>query len=174
TSHLVHNVVGQFAFGTTLELAHRWRIAAVFLLGAITAALFKAALTDSHAGYGGGASGGVFAICAAHFANVTLNWNEMNHPIVHVALVMCFVAYTLFGIYRMGNTTSTSYSAHMGGFVAGILLGTLFLRNVVKEKWEAKVKKTALILYIVLVVFCVGGIVYRATVTSAIKVVSSN
>lgn len=62
----------------------------------------------------------------------------------------------------------------MGGFVAGILLGTLFLRNVVKEKWEAKVKKTALILYIVLVVFCVGGIVYRATVTSAIKVVSSN
>lgn len=43
----------------------------------------------------GGASGGVYALVAAHFANVVLNWKEMKNALVHIVLVSCYVIYTV-------------------------------------------------------------------------------
>ncbi|KAH7670045.1 Peptidase S54, partial [Aphelenchoides avenae] len=92
-SHLIGNVCGQFVFGLTLELAHRWRIVAVFILGSISSGLFRATVSSASATLLGGASGGVFALVAAHVANVTLNWKEMNHPYMHVIFALSYVAY---------------------------------------------------------------------------------
>ncbi|KAH7725025.1 Peptidase S54 [Aphelenchoides avenae] len=115
----------------------------------------------------GGASGGIFALCAAHFANVTLNWNEMNHPVVHVFLVLCYLSSEIFGWYKSSSASDTVYTG-MGGLIAGILLGILFLRNVIKEQCEVKVQRGALILYIVFVLMCIAGIGYRSMDRSAI------
>ncbi|KAH7697497.1 hypothetical protein AAVH_35420, partial [Aphelenchoides avenae] len=56
----------------------------------------------------------------------------------------------------------TSLAGHLGGFIAGVLLGLVFLRNVVEEKWEVRVQKTALITYVVFVSLCTVTIVLRS------------
>lgn len=35
----------------------------------------------------------MFALIAAHVANVALNWNEMDHPYVHIVLASTYVGY---------------------------------------------------------------------------------
>ncbi|KAH7720189.1 rhomboid family protein [Aphelenchoides avenae] len=162
TSHLVGNVFGQFVFGTTLELCHRWRIVAVFLLGSISSGLFSLTVSSSATQYLGGASGGVFALIAAHVANVALNWKEMHHPYMHLFFAFAYIAYNAITTGLGGGGATTSLSGHAGGFIGGILLGLIFLRNVVQEKWEVQVQRTALILYVVFVSFCMVAITVRS------------
>ncbi|KAH7706421.1 rhomboid family protein [Aphelenchoides avenae] len=102
TKHLFGNVVGQILFGATLELAHRWRIVVVFLLGALSSALFAAAVRPMTVlrSFLAGASGGVYALIGAHIANVSLNWDEMRHPYRHAILVAAFVGWDTFGAFR--------------------------------------------------------------------------
>ncbi|KAH7717242.1 rhomboid family protein [Aphelenchoides avenae] len=161
-THLVGNVFGQFVFGTTLELAHRWRIVVVFLLGSINSGLFAATMANSRAPYVGGASGGVFALVAAHIANVTLNWKEMKRPYMHLFFALIYIAYTLTIMALSGRSSATSFAGHIGGFIGGILLGLLFLRNVVKEEWEVKVQKASLTVYLLFTFFCIAAITVRA------------
>ncbi|KAH7706423.1 rhomboid family protein [Aphelenchoides avenae] len=98
--HLFGNIVGQILFGATLELAHRWRIVVVFLLGALSSALFAAAVRPMTVLRLAGASGGVYALIGAHIANVALNWDEMRHPYRHAILVAAFVGWDAFGALR--------------------------------------------------------------------------
>ena len=65
--------------GLPLELVHRWwRIMLIYLTGVLAGSL-TVAVADPHV-YLAGASGGVYALIAAHLANVIFNWREMEFP----------------------------------------------------------------------------------------------
>ncbi|KAI1731223.1 rhomboid family domain-containing protein [Ditylenchus destructor] len=90
--HLWGNVTMTLIVGSTLELAHRWRIALVYILGSASAGLFSEAVHSSNNNRMGGASGAFFAVLGAHLSNVALNWDEMEHPYKHTILVtLCVV-----------------------------------------------------------------------------------
>ena len=57
----------------------------------------------------GGASGGVFALMTAHFANAILNWQEMKLPASGVSprRFILIAGYTTYELYRAACTEHT-------------------------------------------------------------------
>ena len=69
--HIFFNVLIQLLLGIPLEMVHKWwRVMAVYLAGVIAGSL-ASSISDPSA-FLAGASGGVYALIAAHLANVTL------------------------------------------------------------------------------------------------------
>lgn len=153
----------QLLCGACLEiLHHRKRIAIIYLASVLGGSLFISVLDN---GYTVGASAGVFGLMFAHFATITLNWNEMERK--------CYLLYTLI-IYIIYDTSLTlyndlvlkknshvsvhihsatlsncsalysihqiSHAGHFGGAVTGFLVSILVLKNFKIEQWEKKMK----------------------------------
>ena len=90
--------------GLPLEMVHRWwRIMLIYLTGVLAGSL-TVAIADPHA-YLAGASGGVYALIAAHLANVIFNWSEMEYPALRVLSLIIIV-----GV----NTGVAVYHRHVG------------------------------------------------------------
>lgn len=63
--------------GLPLEMVHKWwRVGIVYIAGVVAGSL-ASSITDPHS-YLAGASGGVYALLAAHLASVAINWSEME------------------------------------------------------------------------------------------------
>lgn len=88
--HLGFNLVVQLLVGLPLEMVHgSLRIGTVYMAGVIAGSLGTSVFdTDV---YLVGASGGVYALLAAHLANVLLNYNNMQCGILR-----------LFGVFAIG------------------------------------------------------------------------
>ena len=142
----------------------------IYLTG-VTAGSLTVAIADPHV-YLAGASGGVYALIAAHLANVVFNWREMEYPglrligFIIIAGVDTGVAvyyrytgqvcrytfiyistYILFILY-LHQTVLVSYSAHIAGAVTGLLLGTVLLRNLSASTWERATWWCSLLLFL--------------------------
>lgn len=63
--------------------------------------------------------------------------------------------YNRYGGNPYLQSNSVSYVAHIGGFVCGLLMGIVVLRNFKQHSWERVVWWISLIGYIVLVIVCV-------------------
>ena len=84
------------------------------------------------------------------------------------------VSFTVFDLgtavvnYSQGHTTSTSYSGHLSGALAGVLLGLALLENRRIEWWENKLKRAAIALYLILLL--VGLLVHIVSLLSVRKI----
>lgn len=91
--HLAFNLIVQLLVGLPLEMVHgSSRIACVYLAGVLAGSM-GTSIFDPEV-YLVGASGGVYALLAAHLANVMLNYNNMHYGIIRI------VGIFLFGMYR--------------------------------------------------------------------------
>ncbi|MCP9259139.1 hypothetical protein DINM_002107 [Dirofilaria immitis] len=125
-THLAFNVLTQIVLGIPLELVHKfWRIGLVYLSGVLAGSLLDYAIDPRT--YLAGASGGVYALLAAHIAELLINWTEMEF-----ALCRAFALAVLIS----SDISMISHASHLAGFVAGILMGTVVLRNFRKKNWE--------------------------------------
>lgn len=158
--HLCANLLVQLLVGFLLEMVHGWwRILLIYLSGVIAGSL-ATSLFDPQV-YLGGASGGVYALLAAHLANVVLNWAEMEFAVVRLlilgVLAVLDVGTAIYHRHFSTSPTKVGYTAHLAGAVAGLLIGTLLLRNLRVLAWERRWKwfcllaATALFLSAVLV-----------------------
>lgn len=177
--HLVGNMIFQIMFGLSLEMVHKfWRVSLVYVLGAIAGCLLHS-VTDMQVALVG-ASGGVYAILGAHIAAIITNWKEMNYrcmdplelednmcggfsrlllsaPIRLAIILLLVVPDTAIAIYRRVTEPEefkVGVSAHMGGFVAGIFMGVLILRNIKSHQWERTLGWSMLAMYLAFVAFC--------------------
>jgi rhomboid-related protein 1/2/3 len=167
--HILFNVLTQLVLGIPLEMVHKWyRIAAVYLLGVIAGSL-AVSVCDPRV-YLAGASGGVYALLAAHVANLIVNWSEMEYAWVRL-IILVVVLGSDFGVALYNrlkpatgsshhtsspsDSNPTSFVAHLGGFFAGIMLGILVLRNFKKRPWERVVWWISLIGFGILLAFAV-------------------
>lgn len=137
--HLVVNVLTQIILGVPLELVHKqWRVALVYLSGVLAGSLL-AAVVDPHVMLVG-ASGGVFALLAAHVAELLVNWSEMEFACVRALalaiLIVSDAAVAIYQRYYVHTVNKVSHAAHIAGFLAGILSGVIVLRNFRKKQWE--------------------------------------
>lgn len=75
-NHIMMNMVVQLFLGTVLEIFHGWRVTLVYMSGVLAGSMGAAiAQPTIHLA---GASGGVYALIAAHIANLILNWEDME------------------------------------------------------------------------------------------------
>ncbi|VDM42667.1 unnamed protein product [Toxocara canis] len=137
--HLVFNVLTQILLGVPLELVHKqWRVALVYLSGVIAGSLLVSVVDPRT--YLAGASGGVYALLAAHIAELLINWSEMEfailRAIVLAILISSDVGVAVYQRYYVEVTNKISYVSHIGGFMAGVLMGIIVLRNFRKKQWE--------------------------------------
>ncbi|KAH7698949.1 rhomboid family protein [Aphelenchoides avenae] len=143
--------------GIPLELVHKfWRIGLIYALGVISGALLFSVFERRI--YLAGASGGVYALLSAHVANVALNWGEMEFNWIRAVILGTFVsadvAVAIYQRYFEGVLNKTSYVSHLGGFIAGLLLGIVILRNLRKKEWEKYAWWVCLVLFIFYVLVC--------------------
>ena len=136
--HITTNVVIQLMLGCPLESINGFfRVGVVYTAGIYGGAIL-CATTDVYYNVVG-ASGGVYSIMGMHVANLLMNWSEMNrsywnHWVVLFMLLLCF---TVEVYESMSNQLGeVSNAAHYGGFVTGLFLGLLMLRNTILKFWE--------------------------------------
>jgi len=156
--HLIGNVLIQVLIGIPLELVHKfWRIGAIYTIGVISGALLMRALDEKT--YLGGASGGVYTLISAHVANVILNWREMDFSWLRALILALFIILDVgMSVYQRfrEDPQKVSMTAHIGGFVAGLFLGIVLLRNLRLKRCERIMWWICLVIYLIFVSVCIG------------------
>nr|XP_012593288.1 rhomboid-related protein 1 isoform X3 [Microcebus murinus] len=90
------NALLQLMIGVPLEMVHGLlRISLLYLAGVLAGSL-TVSITDMRAPVVGG-SGGVYALCSAHLANVVMNWAGMRCPYKLLRMVLALVCTQLHG-----------------------------------------------------------------------------
>ncbi|RWS28714.1 rhomboid-related protein 2-like protein [Leptotrombidium deliense] len=154
--HLFFNVLIQMLIGVPLELVHKWWRIGLVYLGGVLAGSLGASISDPNT-YLAGASGGVYALIAAHVSNVIINWSEMEFNWVRLIALLVFggtdVGVAVYDRYYGETKNRTSYAAHIAGAVGGLLIGIVILRNLRVRKWERLVGWFAFLFYVILMAF---------------------
>lgn len=157
--HLAFNTLVQVLVGVPLEMVHgSSRVGCLYLAGVLAGSL-GTSVFDSEV-YLVGASGGVYALLAAHLANVLINYNVMQFPILRL-LAVAFIATTdmFFALYDYLTGVMVglpvSYIAHLTGALAGVSLGLAILRSIKKESFENILRWLSLGIYTAFMLFAV-------------------
>ncbi|XP_065361641.1 protein rhomboid [Calliphora vicina] len=161
--HLGFNVVIQLFYGIPLEVMHgSLRVAIIYFAGVFAGSL-GTSVVDSEV-YLVGASGGVYALLAAHLANITLNYGQMKYAIAQlvsvVIFVFCDLGYAFYTQYlavdvTMSEAPPVSYIAHLTGALAGLTIGLLVLKNFEHRAYENLIWWLALGIYCAFTVFAI-------------------
>lgn len=90
--HLAFNLIVQLMVGLPLEMVHgSSRIAVIYMAGVLAGSM-GTSIFDPDV-YLVGASGGVYALLAAHLANVMLNYSNMHYGIIRIVAIFLFGEY---------------------------------------------------------------------------------
>ncbi|XP_016972729.1 protein rhomboid isoform X2 [Drosophila rhopaloa] len=174
--HLGFNVAVQLAFGLPLEMVHgSTRIACIYFSGVLAGSL-GTSIFDPEV-FLVGASGGVYALLAAHLANVLLNYHQMRYGVIKLLHILVFVSFDFgFAIYaryagdelQLGSSSevvaidqaetvvAVSFVAHLAGAIAGLTIGLLVLKSFEQKLHEQLLWWIALGTYSALVVFAIA------------------
>lgn len=153
--HMITNLVVQLMLGIPLEMAHKWaRVTMVYFFGVIAGSL-ATSVTDPWTRLAG-ASGGVYALLTAHIASVIMNWGQMQFPIIQLFIFGIIITVDLgtaiYDRYFLNIENNVGVMAHVGGAVAGLLVGIYILKNLKQTTFEKYLWWVALVLFIILMV----------------------
>lgn len=179
--HLTFNLIVQVLIGIPLEMVHgSGRIACIYLAGVLAGSL-GTSIFDSNA-YLVGSSGGVYALLAAHLANIMLNYSNMEYGIVRLLAILlfgefsrelshvinlkffshlasCDVGFAIYSRYESEPFSSTipsvSFVAHVTGAVAGLTIGLIVLKNFEQRLHEQLLWWIALGIYCACIIFAI-------------------
>ncbi|XP_013783855.1 protein rhomboid-like [Limulus polyphemus] len=157
--HLLFNLLVQVLVGLPLEMVHgSLRIGTVYMAGVLAGSLGTSVFdTDV---YLVGASGGVYALLAAHLANVLLNYNQMEFGFMRLVGIFLIasadVGFAIYGRYAAEQQgPPVSYVAHLTGALAGLTIGLLVLKNFEQKLHEHLLWWVALGVYAACTLFAV-------------------
>uniref|UniRef100_A0A4W3HY49 Rhomboid-related protein 1 n=1 Tax=Callorhinchus milii TaxID=7868 RepID=A0A4W3HY49_CALMI len=131
------NALLQLMIGVPLEMVHGIvRIGLLYLAGVLAGSL-TVSITDMRAPLVG-ASGGVYALCSAHLANVVMNWGGMRCPYKLLRMILALVCmssevgravWLRFSPPLPSSGPQPSFMAHLAGAVVGVSMGLIMLRS---------------------------------------------
>jgi membrane associated rhomboid family serine protease len=131
--HLAGNLLYLWIFGNNIEAAlGRVRYLGFYLLGGVVAGLCQVAAGPSSLTPMIGASGSIAAVLGAylvlypHARIVVLIWFFFFVQLVRVPALLLLGAWFLLQVLSVGQE-GTAWMAHLGGFVAGLVLVRFFL-----------------------------------------------
>jgi len=145
------------------------RVSAVYLCGVVAGTL-GTSLSDPST-YIAGASGGVYALIAAHLATLALNWHEdsavrirkvIHKPLTRVIRLVFIITLTLHDIglaiyvrFFSETPNQTGFMGHLCGALGGLLVGIFILDNRRVSSWEPIVQWISFALYCAFIIFAV-------------------
>lgn len=125
--HLFHNMIGLYIFGYRLErYLSRWQFVVVYIGSGLVGSVVSVGLDVflGRAVIAAGASGAVYGLMGA----MVVVTRMIKRPIDGVSTYIVWIMFTL-GIVHSITTPGISLSAHLGGFVGGLLLTTIVLNS---------------------------------------------
>lgn len=147
-THFVFNMLMQILVGVFLEMQQdgwqgSFRVMAVYFSGVLAGSL-GTSLSDPET-YIAGASGGCYALIAAHLATLALNWQEdstvrirkvIHSPLTRIVRIIFIlfltvhdVALAIYTSVVLKEESRTGYMGHFCGALAGLLVGIFILDN---------------------------------------------
>lgn len=170
--HFFFNMLMQILVGVFLEMEQEgWvgslKVLTVYMSGVVAGSL-GTSLSDPNT-YIAGASGGCYALIAAHLATLTLNWQEdsqiriqkvVQKPITKLIRMAFIIILTIhdiaFAVYvRFYDPNNrTGFMGHLCGALAGLTVGLFILDNRRVRSWEPVVQWLALFVFVVFTTFC--------------------
>jgi len=173
-NHFVFNMIMQILVGVFLEMQQEgwqgsFRVMTVYFSGVIAGSL-GTSLSDPQT-YIAGASGGCYALIAAHLATLALNWQEDNavkiKKVIHQPLTriirMIFIifltvhdlALAMYFRFYLKEESQTGFMGHFCGALAGLLVGIFILDNRRVQAWEPAVQWISLTIFTLLLTFTI-------------------
>ncbi|XP_071129235.1 protein rhomboid-like [Mytilus edulis] len=157
--HLIFNMVVQIAVGIPLEMIHGCLRTGMVYMSGVLAGSLGTSVFDMEA-YLVGASGGVYALLAAHLANIVLNYSNMELGIVKLAAVLIIasadVGFAIWDRYSSEvNDAPVGYTAHLMGALAGLTIGLVVLKNFEQKLHDQYIWWIALAVYLGCIVFAI-------------------
>ena len=173
-SHFVFNMLMQILVGVFLEMEQvGWKgslkVGLVYMSGVVAGSIGQS-LTEPGI-YVAGASGGVYALIAAHLSTLVLNWNEDNEVqtakkviqfgfvkwirVVFIGILVTYdTAHQILGhLGYLDGDNNTSVMGHLCGALAGLTVGIAVLDNRKVETWESYVRWISLTIFLLTLVF---------------------
>ncbi|XP_050337460.1 protein rhomboid isoform X3 [Bactrocera neohumeralis] len=173
--HLGFNLCVQLLFGLPLEMVHgSGRIACIYFSGVLAGSLGTSIFDPEVCLVG--ASGGVYALLAAHLANVMLNFHQMRYGILRLINILVFASCDFgFAIYaryaeEYPHSPSVSYVAHLTGALAGLTIGLIVLKNFEQKLHEQLLWWIALGIYTAYIIFAIVFNVLNSTAALSLDV----
>ncbi|CAG0881606.1 unnamed protein product [Darwinula stevensoni] len=174
--HVAFNVVVQILVGLPLEMVHgSLRIAAIYMAGVLAGSLGTSVMDPGV--YLVGASGGVYALLAAHLANVLLNYHHMHCGVVRLlgvfAIASADVGFAVYNRYAgggdgVGGAPPVSFVAHLAGALAGLTIGLIVLKNFGQNLHEKLIWWVGLGVYMACTLFAILYNVFSDTSSRAV------
>ncbi|PPF79689.1 hypothetical protein C5B96_11685 [Subtercola sp. Z020] len=147
--HILFNMYSLFIFGRILEpMVGHLRFLALYLIAAIGGAVAVDLLTDPGAGVIG-ASGAIFGLMAAFFIIARRLGGNTSQLVVLVVLNLA-IGFLVPGI---------SWQAHIGGLVAGALVGLIYIETRQRQRQPVQVLLTAAVFVVLVAVTVIRSLV---------------
>lgn len=146
-SHVVSNCLMVLMLGIPLE---GWQgtgmIVVMWTLGCLGGACCWALFDPYRDSFG--ASGGCYSLIGMHIADLVMNWADKKWRIHTMAflLVLCGMDFAAFYATYDPDGGATAHCVHVGGLVAGILIGMTGGRNEHWKWWEIMFNAVAWVL----------------------------
>lgn len=134
--HIFFNSLALICVGSLLSpFIGKWKTLLIFILGGAIAEIpFSLIVHYGTVNYGGGSSGGIFALIAAFLVCYLRFPEAFNLKWFRLDLLMILI-YFIFA-----NDNQSSFLTHVFGFLIGILLTTiLVVFNIIKKDAETKI-----------------------------------
>ncbi|CAE8603060.1 unnamed protein product [Polarella glacialis] len=135
-SHVGMNSFIVFVAGMPLEGFHgTLRMIAIFNCGVVGGALCHM-LSNTHAAGLVGMSAGCYSLIGMHMADLFMNWRQNKWRKPKLLVLILLMGFDI-GIAQLNSDDHvTGHSAHFGGYIAGLVMGILLVRNLKVHMWE--------------------------------------
>jgi membrane associated rhomboid family serine protease len=154
-SHIAMNSLLCLLLGVPLEGFHgHWRIIAIFNISVVGGG-WAHMVSRSHDSGLVGMSAGCYSLLGIHMADLAMNWsqNRWRKPKLLVRLLLMALDVAVY--YFSTPDNPTGHSAHVGGYVTGLIVGILLVRNLKVKKWERFLQLGVSVIGFLLFTFCI-------------------
>lgn len=154
-AHVLSNVLLNLALGIPLEGIHGpLRLATMFNVGVFGGACC-AMVSDVHTAVVG-CSGGCYALLGIHTADLIMNWSEKKFRLPTLLLLGTLVGIDVLAYAGSAGEDNKSHAAHVGGAIAGLLVGVTTCKNMKVLRRERYFVAAAWITGTCLTIFCLA------------------
>mmetsp|Transcript_42185 Transcript_42185/g.80719 ORF Transcript_42185/g.80719 Transcript_42185/m.80719 type:complete len:333 (+) Transcript_42185:1-999(+) len=167
-SHILVNCCMNLILGIPLEGLHgHFRIAMMYNIGVFggSCCYWVGDTVKSVVGM----SGGCYSLIGMHYADLMMNWSEMKFrkPILFVLCLLVLVDATAY-LLSVGSENA-SHTAHVGGAVAGLIIGVVAGKNIKTLQCEKVFRAFVMVLGFILMAFSIVWLIVQNPPRSIIQ-----
>jgi len=131
-AHLWNNLALIVSLGSIFEFIHGPIPSfIVFWIGGLTGTMLEAGWWSGPPTRLLGASSGAYALTSGYLAHLSMNWTETPFRLLWlISFLACTVLTILFYFFAEEGPNAIAHIAHLGGFVQGIFVAIVSVRNV--------------------------------------------